>query len=52
MGAFSYIPNVCTTNDIIVLIDDVSTTGSTLRECRKILQQNGFKNIIGVVFAH
>lgn len=35
----------------IILIDDVTTTGSTLNECAKILKQNGAKSVWGVVIA-
>ena len=35
----------------IILIDDVTTTCSTLDECAKILESYGFKNVSGVVFA-
>lgn len=34
-----------------ILIDDVSTTGTTLRECAKILQQNGAKIVHSLVIA-
>jgi competence protein ComFC len=32
----------------IILIDDVKTTGTTLRECAKTLKENGAKNIIAL----
>ncbi|TSD05218.1 MAG: phosphoribosyltransferase [Parcubacteria group bacterium Athens0714_12] len=35
----------------IILIDDVTTTGSTLREAAKILKKAGFKNVWGLVLA-
>ena len=38
--------------DFLVLIDDVSTTGSTLIECAKTLKKNGYKNIGAMVIAH
>jgi len=38
-------------NKKIILIDDVVTTGSTLKECAKILQKNGFEEIYGLVIA-
>lgn len=36
----------------IILIDDVTTTGATLNEARKILKQNGAKKIIAFTIAH
>jgi competence protein ComFC len=35
----------------IVLIDDITTTTSTLNECAKVLSQAGFRDVNGVVFA-
>ena len=35
----------------IILIDDVSTTGTTIRECTKTLKKAGAKKVIGVVVA-
>jgi ComF family protein len=36
----------------IILIDDVTTTGATLSEARKILKQSGAKKIIAFTVAH
>ncbi len=36
---------------IVLLIDDVYTTGATLNEAAKILKQNGAKKVIGLVLA-
>ncbi len=36
----------------IILIDDVTTTGATLAEARKILKQSGAKKIIAFTIAH
>lgn len=35
----------------ILLLDDVSTTHSTLNECAKVLKQNGFSDIWGITVA-
>lgn len=36
----------------IGLVDDVSTTGTTLSECSRVLKQNGAKSVWGLVIAH
>jgi len=38
-------------NKKIILIDDVVTTGSTLKECARVLKANGFTEIYGLVIA-
>lgn len=38
-------------NKIIVLVDDVMTSGATLNECTRILQNAGAKKIFGIVVA-
>lgn len=38
-------------NKVILLIDDVSTTGATLFECAKTLKLHGAKKVFGVVVA-
>lgn len=38
-------------NKLILLIDDVYTSGSTMREAAKVLKQNGARQIIGLVLA-
>lgn len=35
----------------ILLVDDVWTTGSTLKECAKVLKREGAARVIGLVFA-
>lgn len=39
-------------NRNIILIDDVTTTGATLSEAKKILKENGAKKIIAFTIAH
>ena len=36
----------------IILVDDITTTGSTLRECAKVLKKSGAEKVMGVTFAH
>ena len=33
------------------IIDDVMTTGSTINECRKVMNENGIKNVYAITFA-
>lgn len=53
-GAFSL--NIKFKNKIkgknIILVDDITTTGTTLRECAKVLKQSGAGKVIGVTLAH
>lgn len=39
-------------NRNIILIDDVTTTGATLSEAKKILKKNGVKKVIAFTVAH
>lgn len=36
----------------VAIVDDVSTTGTTLNQAARVLKQNGAKKIYGLVFAH
>jgi ComF family protein len=36
---------------VIVLVDDVATTGSTLNECARVLKKSGCKEVYGLVLA-
>jgi len=38
-------------NKTVILVDDVTTTASTLNECARVLKQSGAKKVIGLVVA-
>ena len=44
-GAFELAGNSVLTDKIIVLVDDVLTTGSTMNECARVLKQGGAKAV-------
>lgn len=50
-NAFGIIKPETVKNKIILLVDDVCTTGSTLLECAKILKKNGARKVFGIVIA-
>lgn len=51
-GSFKVKANLNQVRDkILVLVDDVTTTGSTIEECAKVLKQNGAKEIWALVLA-
>lgn len=49
--AFSMKPNFDIKNKNIFLVDDVVTTGSTLKEAAKVFKQAGAKRVIGLTLA-
>lgn len=51
-GSFYYLGNKKDMSSIVIVIDDISTTGATLFEAKKCLEKNGFKNIILFSIAH
>lgn len=52
IGAFTVKVPTSLAHRQIIVIDDVSTTGATIREVIKVLKKNGAKNVSGLVVAH
>ncbi len=52
LNAYQCSTSTRSANELVILVDDVSTTGNTLRECRKVLLNAGYTHVIGIVFAH
>lgn len=52
IGSFSVINTPLIKGRNIILIDDVTTTGATLREAKKVLKQAGVKKVIAFTVAH
>jgi len=50
-GAFLVKDKNLIRNKKVLLIDDVYTTGSTMKECAKVLKESGAKEIVGIVIA-
>jgi len=48
-SAFKYVGNIFP--EKVLLVDDVWTTGATMRECSKTLKQNGVKVVWGLTLA-
>ena len=51
IGSFEAKNSETITGKKIILIDDVLTTGATMREAKKVLKQAGAKKVVGVVVA-
>jgi ComF family protein len=51
VGAFACEDPEIICNKCVLLIDDVTTTGTTLEECTKVLRKNGAREVWGVVIA-
>jgi len=49
--AFSLRDKSMVQDDMVVLVDDVVTTGATMNECARLLKENGVSKIIGVALA-
>jgi competence protein ComFC len=52
IGSFAIKNSEKIKNKNIILIDDVTTTGATLAEAKKVLKQSGAKKIIAFTIAH
>ena len=51
IGSFEAKNSETITGKKIILIDDVLTTGATMREAKKVLKQAGAKKVVGIVVA-
>ena len=51
-GAFAINNRPLISGKDIVLVDDVVTTGATVRECSKVLKKAGARNIYVITLAH
>ncbi len=50
-NAFSIVAPEEVKDRIVLLVDDVATTGSTIFECAKVLKQSGAKEVFAIVIA-
>lgn len=51
-GAYALKKGIEIKGKSIILVDDVSTTGATLKEARRVLREAGARNVIALVVAH
>jgi competence protein ComFC len=51
-NSFEVRKNELVENKIVILIDDVVTTGATLTEAKKVLKSSGAKKVFAFVVAH
>ncbi|MBY0376639.1 ComF family protein, partial [Patescibacteria group bacterium] len=52
VGVFATNKNFDVKNRNIILIDDVTTTGGTLSEAKKVLKEAGARKVIAFTIAH
>lgn len=52
IGSFGVVNGEKIKNRNIILIDDVTTTGATLAEAKKVLKENGVKKVVAFTIAH
>ena len=51
MGAFKYSSDQQLSGKAILLVDDIITTGATLRACADVLRQAGAEQVYGITWA-
>ena len=51
MGAFKYASDQKLSGNVILLVDDIITTGATLRACADVLRQAGAEKVYGITWA-
>lgn len=51
IGIFRLVNSEPIRNNVVILVDDVCTTGATLNECARVLKESKAKKVIGFVIA-